>query len=143
MVAAVLPSRGFKTCFLHVQFHMVRCTLEHSRSQFLNSSLTSNIVHLVTYINNHALTLVCKLLSLLKIGFTSVAIFSSRTYFSYIVNYSFVRFEVLTVVVVKSTIFWTIMPCSLLKVNRRFGGTSFYHLLSSSYFVRLILRSGS
>jgi hypothetical protein len=35
----------------------------------------------------------------------------------------FVEFEVITAVVMKSTIFWDITPCSLLKVNRRFGGT--------------------
>jgi hypothetical protein len=34
-----------------------------------------------------------------------------------------VRFEVLTTVVMKSTIFWDITPCSLLSVNRRFGRT--------------------
>jgi hypothetical protein len=37
-------------------------------------------------------------------------------------------FEVLTVVVMKSSIFWDITPCSLLKVNRRFGGTYRLHL---------------
>jgi hypothetical protein len=39
-----------------------------------------------------------------------------------------VGFEVLTVVVMKSTIFWDIKLCSLLKVNRRFGGTYRLHL---------------
>jgi hypothetical protein len=34
-----------------------------------------------------------------------------------------VGFEVLTVVVMKNTIFWDITPCSPLKVNRRVGGT--------------------
>jgi hypothetical protein len=33
-----------------------------------------------------------------------------------------VGFEVFTPVVMKSFIFWDITPCSLLKVNRRFGG---------------------
>jgi hypothetical protein len=37
-------------------------------------------------------------------------------------------FEVLTAVVMKSTIFWDIMPCSLLKANRHFGGTHRLHL---------------
>jgi hypothetical protein len=32
-------------------------------------------------------------------------------------------FEVLTLVVMKSTIFWDITQCSPLKVSRRFGGT--------------------
>jgi hypothetical protein len=32
------------------------------------------------------------------------------------------------VVVMKSTIFWDIMPCSPLKVNRRFGGIYHLHL---------------
>jgi hypothetical protein len=40
----------------------------------------------------------------------------------------FVRFEVLTAVVMKSTIFWDITPCSPLKVNRRFGGMYRLHL---------------
>jgi ribosome maturation factor RimP len=35
-----------------------------------------------------------------------------------------VGFEVLTAVVMKSNVFWDIMPCSPLKVNRRFGGIS-------------------
>jgi hypothetical protein len=34
-----------------------------------------------------------------------------------------VGFEVLKAVVMKSSIFWGIMPRSLFKVNRRFGGT--------------------
>jgi hypothetical protein len=33
------------------------------------------------------------------------------------------RFEVLTVVVMKSYIFWNTIPCSQLKINRRFRGT--------------------
>jgi hypothetical protein len=39
-----------------------------------------------------------------------------------------VRFEVLTVVVTKSTVFWYLMLCSLLKVNRHFGGIYCRHL---------------
>jgi hypothetical protein len=39
-----------------------------------------------------------------------------------------VGFEVLTAVVMKSTAFWDITQCSLLKVNRRFGGTYCLHL---------------
>jgi hypothetical protein len=35
-----------------------------------------------------------------------------------------IRFEVPTAVVMKSTTFWDIKPCSPLKVNRRFGGTN-------------------
>jgi hypothetical protein len=35
-----------------------------------------------------------------------------------------VGFEVLTAVVMKSTVFWDITPCSPLKVNRRFEETS-------------------
>jgi hypothetical protein len=70
--------------------------------------------------------------------------------------------EVLTVVVVKSSIFWDITPCSALKVNRRFGGiccphfrgakisrarnqhensnSSACHLLSDWYLAALVLR---
>jgi hypothetical protein len=36
--------------------------------------------------------------------------------------------EVLTAVIMKITIFWDKTPCSLLKVNRRFGGTYRFHL---------------
>jgi hypothetical protein len=39
-------------------------------------------------------------------------------------------FEVLRVVVMKSSVFWDVMSCSPLKTNRRFGGT---YLLSSSH----------
>jgi hypothetical protein len=41
----------------------------------------------------------------------------------------FVRFEVLTAVVMKSFIFWDITPCIPLKVIRRFGGTCLPRLL--------------
>jgi hypothetical protein len=43
-------------------------------------------------------------------------------------NYQLVQFEVLTAVVMKSTIFWDTTPCSPLSVNRRFGGISRLHL---------------
>jgi hypothetical protein len=43
-------------------------------------------------------------------------------------NIIFVGFEVFTTVVMKSTIFWDITPCSPLKVYRRFGGTYRLHL---------------
>jgi hypothetical protein len=39
-----------------------------------------------------------------------------------------VGFEVLTAVVMKSTIFWDITPCSPLSIHRRFGGTYRFHL---------------
>jgi hypothetical protein len=38
-----------------------------------------------------------------------------------------IRVEVLTTVVMKSSNFWDIMPCSPLKVNRYFGGTFLLH----------------
>jgi hypothetical protein len=40
-----------------------------------------------------------------------------------------VGFEVLTAVVMKSTIFWDITPCSPLSVNRCFGGTCRLHVV--------------
>jgi hypothetical protein len=43
-------------------------------------------------------------------------------------NIGHVGFEVLTAVVMKSTVFWDITPCSPLKANRRFGGTYRLHL---------------
>jgi hypothetical protein len=39
-----------------------------------------------------------------------------------------IGFEVLTAVVMKSSIFWVITPCSPLKVNRRFEGTCPFYL---------------
>jgi hypothetical protein len=39
-----------------------------------------------------------------------------------------VGFEVLTAVVVKSSVFWDITLCSPLQVNQRFGGTCFLFL---------------
>jgi hypothetical protein len=41
---------------------------------------------------------------------------------------TYVGTEVLTPVVMKSTILWDITPCSPLEVNRRFGGTYRLHL---------------
>jgi hypothetical protein len=38
-----------------------------------------------------------------------------------------VGFDVLTAVAMKNSILWDIMPCSPLKVNRRFGGTYYLH----------------
>jgi hypothetical protein len=37
--------------------------------------------------------------------------------------WNYIGFELLTTVVMKSSVFWDIMPCSSLKVNRHFGGT--------------------
>jgi hypothetical protein len=39
-----------------------------------------------------------------------------------------VGFEVLKTVVMKSTVFWDITPCNLLKINGRFGGIYRVHL---------------
>jgi hypothetical protein len=43
-------------------------------------------------------------------------------------RWNLVVFELLTVVVMKSTVFWDIMPCSPLKVNQRFRGAYHLHL---------------
>jgi hypothetical protein len=57
---------------------------------------------------------------------------------------SYVGSEVLSAVVIKSTILWDITSCSPLKVNRRFDGTYHLHfrgrisLLSRWYLTRLI-----
>jgi hypothetical protein len=56
----------------------------------------------------------------------------SFSYSMYIVG-----FEVLTAVVMKSTICWDITSCSPLKVNRRFGGIYRFHLQG-----REIIRAG-
>jgi hypothetical protein len=39
----------------------------------------------------------------------------------------YIGFDVFTVVVMKSIIFWEMMPCSPLSCNRRFGGTYRLH----------------
>jgi hypothetical protein len=49
-----------------------------------------------------------------------------------------VGFEVLTAVIMKSTIFWNITPCIPLSVNRRFGETYRLHLLSRWFLAQLI-----
>jgi hypothetical protein len=49
--------------------------------------------------------------------------------------YVYVGFEVLTAVVMKSSIFWDMTPCSLLSVNRRFVGTYLLHLQSSAWYL--------
>jgi hypothetical protein len=55
-------------------------------------------------------------------------------------------FEVLTSVVMRSSIFWDITPCGPLKVNRRFGGTPrFFSCLtySSTVMMEATCSSGS
>jgi hypothetical protein len=44
-----------------------------------------------------------------------------------VLGFSFVIFEFLTEVVMKSSILWDITLCSPLKINRRFGGTCHFH----------------
>jgi hypothetical protein len=39
----------------------------------------------------------------------------------------FVDLEVVTPVVMNSSVFWHITPCSLLKINKRFGGSCRLH----------------
>jgi hypothetical protein len=45
-----------------------------------------------------------------------------------LIDFLVVGFEVLTAVIMRSSIFWDITPCSPLSVNRRFGGTYRLHL---------------
>jgi hypothetical protein len=61
--------------------------------------------------------------SILKFGATSL----TRHFNGYRVSY-YLGFEVFTTVVMKSIIFWNMMPCSPLSFNRRFGGTYRLHL---------------
>jgi hypothetical protein len=53
---------------------------------------------------------------------------TKRSILQIFLAYLRVGFEVLTAVVMKSSIFWDITPCSPLKVNRSFGGTCRFHL---------------
>jgi hypothetical protein len=53
-------------------------------------------------------------------------------------NCMFVGFEVLTLLVIMSTIFWDITPCSPLKVNRRSGEA----LLSAGFSLRIFFDGG-
>jgi hypothetical protein len=53
-------------------------------------------------------------------------IFSTRS-FNTATKVIYVESEVLTAVVMKSSIFWDITPCSPVKVNPRFGG-KYFHL---------------
>jgi hypothetical protein len=39
-----------------------------------------------------------------------------------------VRFEILTAVIMKNTVFWNLMPYSLVEVGRRFGRTYYLYL---------------
>jgi hypothetical protein len=47
---------------------------------------------------------------------------------SYMEKFCFVGFEVLIVVLMRSSVLWRIMICSLLKFNWPFGGTYCLHL---------------
>jgi hypothetical protein len=47
---------------------------------------------------------------------------------AFMVNTSHVEFEVLSELVMKSSLFWDIRLCSQLKVNQRFSGTCRLHL---------------
>jgi hypothetical protein len=62
----------------------------------------------------------------------SVRLFHFRNYQTYFDNIWLLKpkcgFEILTALVMKSTVFWDKMPCSPLKVNRRFGWTYRLHL---------------
>jgi hypothetical protein len=53
---------------------------------------------------------------------------TKRSILQIFLAYLRVGFEFLTAVVMKSSIFWDITPCSPLKVNWRFGGTCRLHL---------------
>jgi hypothetical protein len=48
-------------------------------------------------------------------------------------SFCYVGFEVLTAVVMKSSVFWDITPCNPLKINRHFGGTFRLHVGSACY----------
>jgi hypothetical protein len=47
-----------------------------------------------------------------------------------------VGFEVLTAVVMKGSIFWDILPCNPLKIDRRFGGVKYSLLFQSRRLIQ-------
>jgi hypothetical protein len=51
----------------------------------------------------------------------------------------FVGFQVFTAVIMKTIIFWDMMPCSPLGSNRRFGGKYGLHLLFATYLLAGLL----
>jgi hypothetical protein len=50
------------------------------------------------------------------------------------INFRLTGFEVLTAVAMNTSFFWNIMPCSQVKVNRRFGGIRRLHLQGRRIF---------
>jgi hypothetical protein len=54
---------------------------------------------------------------------------------------NYLEFEVCTAVIMKSTIFWDITPCSPLKVNRRFGGVYRLQGLKLTTHLQLVPKS--
>jgi hypothetical protein len=57
----------------------------------------------------------------------------------YYKKYKIKGFEVLTEVIIKSSIFWDITPHSLLKDNRRFGGACSLYLFATYFHAGLLL----
>jgi hypothetical protein len=58
---------------------------------------------------------------------------------AFTIHLNYLGFEVFTQVVMKNTVFWDIMPCSPLKVNRRFRGTYRLHFQGRISRVRYLI----
>jgi hypothetical protein len=63
----------------------------------------------------------------MQVNSLSVVIFMKNVYLQQLIE-TYVGFEFLTAVGMKSSIFWDITPCNPMKVNRRFEGTCRLHL---------------
>jgi hypothetical protein len=58
------------------------------------------------------------------------------------VSVTWVSFEVLSAVALKSSVFWDVTPCSLVEVNRRFLIWALMHLYEGSDTVRAVILAG-
>jgi hypothetical protein len=76
-----------------------------------------------------------RVFSIIKGEFSIPKLVYSTTNIGFLNTPKDVGFEVLTAVVMKSTIFWDITLCSPLSVNQRFGGTYRLHLHAASTLV--------
>jgi hypothetical protein len=69
----------------------------------------------------------CLFLSFFYYSYLCLYIFYSLHYFIFLYNLFFVTFQGLTAAIMKITVFWDVVPCSLVEIDRRFRGTYCLH----------------